>query len=460
MTRQVEADYLIVGAGAAGMAVCDELLSHSNATIAIVDRRHAPGGHWQEAYPFVRLHQPSWFYGVSSLPLGDDKIDESGTNAGFYELAGPDELRAYFERVMHRVFLPSGRVRYFPLCDYTGDRQFVSRASGETWSVDVHRRIVDTTYVEGNFPATSPPPFDVDDGVWCVPVGEIARLDKMPERYVIIGAGKTALDAAVWLIEKGVQPERISWIKPRETWWLNRKFQQPHTLFPDFLLGMVMQLETMTQATSLDELFESLEAQDIFLRVDTQVEPTMFRGAVISKPELDLLRQIEDVVRMGHVQRIKRDAIVLEGGRIPTNDRTVHVHCASSGLGHVKPRPIFDGESLTTQPFQWGFASYQAATLAVVEATVDNDEQRNQLCRPMAYWDMREDYLRAFRALLLGQQARRAHEQLSRWDATTRLNPMSGAIAFRDDPEVSALRERVRNAAGTAVVNINRLLGS
>src|SRR5690349_21381470 len=112
MHHEIETDYLIVGAGAAGMAFADELLTHSNATIAIVDRRDAPGGHWREAYPFVRLHQPSAFYGVTSTPLGTDAIDSGGTNAGFYELAGADEIRAYYERVMHRRFLPTGRVRY------------------------------------------------------------------------------------------------------------------------------------------------------------------------------------------------------------------------------------------------------------------------------------------------------------------------------------------------------------
>jgi cation diffusion facilitator CzcD-associated flavoprotein CzcO len=41
----------------------------SRADVIMVDRRHAPGGHWLEAYPFVRLHQPSAYYGVNSLPL-------------------------------------------------------------------------------------------------------------------------------------------------------------------------------------------------------------------------------------------------------------------------------------------------------------------------------------------------------------------------------------------------------
>ena len=92
--QELETDYLVIGAGAAGMAFTDSLLDHSDATVTIVDRNHAPGGHWQDAYPFVRLHQPSAFYGVSSVPLGQDSVDEFGTNAGYYELANADEIRA------------------------------------------------------------------------------------------------------------------------------------------------------------------------------------------------------------------------------------------------------------------------------------------------------------------------------------------------------------------------------
>jgi len=95
MDQALDTDYLVVGAGAAGMAFTDSLLTHSDATVTIVDRRHAPGGHWIDAYPFVRLHQPSTFYGVSSVPLGQDARDVSGTNAGYYELAGADAIRAF-----------------------------------------------------------------------------------------------------------------------------------------------------------------------------------------------------------------------------------------------------------------------------------------------------------------------------------------------------------------------------
>lgn len=64
--REVETDYLVVGAGASGMALTDTLVAHSDAEVVLVDRRHGPGGHWLDAYAFVRLHQPSAYYGVES----------------------------------------------------------------------------------------------------------------------------------------------------------------------------------------------------------------------------------------------------------------------------------------------------------------------------------------------------------------------------------------------------------
>ena len=52
----ITADYVVVGAGAIGMAFTDALIADADVSVALVDRRHAPGGHWLEAYPFVRLH--------------------------------------------------------------------------------------------------------------------------------------------------------------------------------------------------------------------------------------------------------------------------------------------------------------------------------------------------------------------------------------------------------------------
>ena len=85
MSQSLNTDYLIVGAGASGMAFADTLLSESSATIILVDKEHKPGGHWNHAYPFVTLHQPSAFYGVSSKELSRGVIDQQGLNKGLNE---------------------------------------------------------------------------------------------------------------------------------------------------------------------------------------------------------------------------------------------------------------------------------------------------------------------------------------------------------------------------------------
>jgi hypothetical protein len=83
----IDTDYVVLGAGAMGMAFTDVVLTETDATITLVDRQGRPGGHWNHAYPFVRLHQPSSFYGVDSRPLGGDAKDVVGWNAGLFELA-------------------------------------------------------------------------------------------------------------------------------------------------------------------------------------------------------------------------------------------------------------------------------------------------------------------------------------------------------------------------------------
>ena len=78
----VETDYLVVGAGAMGMAFTDALIDHADVHVTLVDRRHAAGGHWQDAYPFVQLHQASLFYGVASTVLGAGAVQPADRRRG------------------------------------------------------------------------------------------------------------------------------------------------------------------------------------------------------------------------------------------------------------------------------------------------------------------------------------------------------------------------------------------
>src|SRR5271154_1752852 len=126
-SAEIETDYLVVGAGALGMGFVDTLIEHSDAQVVMIDRRHRPGGHWLDSYPFVQLHQPSMNYGVDSTPLGHDRVEPGGRDAGFYERATGTEICRYYDEIMRDRLLASGRVRFLPMCDYLGDRRLRSR---------------------------------------------------------------------------------------------------------------------------------------------------------------------------------------------------------------------------------------------------------------------------------------------------------------------------------------------
>ena len=111
-------DYLVVGAGAMGMAFTDALIDHADVHVTVVDRRHAAGGHWQDAYPFVQLHQASVFYGVASTVLGDGAVQVHGPEAALQERARQSEIRAYFDGILQQRFIASGRVSFLGGHDY------------------------------------------------------------------------------------------------------------------------------------------------------------------------------------------------------------------------------------------------------------------------------------------------------------------------------------------------------
>ena len=176
----IETDYLVVGGGAAGMAFADSLITECGADVVIVDRRHRPGGHWNSAYPFVRLHQPSAFYGVNSMVLGSDTIDSEGPNAGLYERATAPAICQYFSRVLDEHLLASGRVRFLAMTDYAGDMRtehhVVSRLTGRQADVVVRRKLVDARFLEPSIPATHTPSFEVDPQARFIPVNDLVNL--------------------------------------------------------------------------------------------------------------------------------------------------------------------------------------------------------------------------------------------------------------------------------------------
>jgi hypothetical protein len=448
----VETDYLVVGAGALGMAFVDSLLDHSDADVVMVERRHRPGGHWLDAYPFVQLHQPSRYYGVNSTPLGSDRLEPEGTDTDFRERASGAEICGYYDGIMRHRFLPSGRVRFFPMSEYVGEGRFRSRVSGETTEVGVRRRIVDATYMASRVPATDPPPFAVGEGARCVPVGELATVQEPPAGYVIVGGGKTALDAICWLLDRGTDPDAITWIRPRDTWVLNRAYYQPGDLRT--FTSAVLQLEAMVASSSVEEVYERLEADDVVFRIDRAVAPTMMKGGTVSLREVDQLRRVHDIVRLGRVERIEADEIVLRDGTIPTSPGHLHVHCASSGLSDNPPKPIFTDETITLQLVTRLGLTLSGALQGFLESTDRATDEKNALCPPTTMPHTPFDYLRCILAGISTELGWQSAPDLQGWLDASRLNLLHGLTDGGGPAELRELQGRFLRALGPALAQL------
>ncbi len=458
----IETDYLVVGAGAAGMAFTDSLVSESDSDVVLVDRRHSPGGHWHNAYPFVRLHQPAAFYGVNSRVLGGDSIDITGPNAGMYERVTGVEILDYFRRVLDEQFLPSGQVRFFGMCDYLGEQsgthQFESQLTGETTEVRVRRKLVDATYLETPVPSLHSPSFTVDPEVRFMPVNDLVNVNEPGSGFTVIGAGKTAMDACTWLLDNDVDPDLIRWIRPRDAWLLDRAFLQPLELVGSMIEGVSLNLQSAAEAESVDDLFLRLEACGQLIRLDATVSPTMYRCATVSQGELENLGRIRHVIRQGRVRSIGSEQILLEEASIPTDRQQVHVDCTAAGLRVSPARPIFEQHQITLQQVRTCQPTFNAALVGYLEAAREGLEEKNRLCPPNPYPDAAIDWLTSSSIGWRAQAAWNSDPDLGAWLERSRLNASRGLGEHMTEPQMQSALARYFEYEEPAIENLDRLI--
>jgi hypothetical protein len=456
--RSLETDYLVVGAGAMGMAFVDSLIDHADVHATLVDRRHAAGGHWQDAYPFVQLHQASVFYGVASTVLGTGAVQQRGPEAGLQERARRSAIQNYYDDILHRRFEGSGHVAFLGGSEYHTDGSahlVTSRASGETTRVDVRRRVVDATYLSPTIPATTPAPFGVSDSARVVAINELATLPEAPSDYVIVGSGKTATDGIVWLLANGVQPDRIVWVRPREPWMLNRAVVQP-----DPVVALQLAADTMASAAdaeSLADMFLRLEAAGVMLRIDTDIVPTMAKTPTLGLWELDLLRTVENVIRLGHVKHVTAGEIVLDDGVVPLAPGSLVVHCAASGLQYPPSVPLWSPDKIRLQTIRVGFPCFCAALAGHVEATRDDDRERNRLCPPNTLPDDLVSWAQMQVRGTLATRAYSAEPDIAAWANDCALNPARVQPSQRDEPAVQTASARLADVAERGLTRMAEL---
>ena len=461
--RTVRTDYLVIGAGATGMAFTDALVTDSDATVVMVDRRHAPGGHWNDAYPFVRLHAPSAGYGVNSVPLGRDRIDETGLNAGFYEQATAAEICAYYRRVLEDQLLGSGQVVFLGAHEYMGadgnGHRLLSRVTGEETVVRA-RRVVDGTYLDTQVPSRHVPDFEVEPGARVVSPSGLVDLGEPGDGFTVLGAGKTAMDTCTWLLDQGVSATDIRWVRPRDAWVLDRAFVQPLDLVGGVVKGLADGYEAAAEAEDLDDLYARAEACGQLHRLDPEVEPDMCHGATLSAAERQQLGTITHVIRKGRVRRVGVDELVLDEGTVPTTRQEILVDCTAHGLGWAPPRPIFEEQRITPQPTRFGMLPFSAALIGFLETSERDDDEKNRLARPNPLPRTRSRLDWAWATYLGGinEVAWGSEPDIQAWLQRSRLNIAQALPQHLDYEQVQAAAARFGKYGHVAITNLARLL--
>eukprot|EP00984_Skeletonema_dohrnii_P029718 scaffold20574_cov198-Skeletonema_dohrnii-CCMP3373.AAC.2 len=422
-------DYLVVGAGATGLAFADTLLHHTapSTSVLMIDKNSSPGGQWVDSYDFVRLHQPSDMYGVETMklePSGEDSC--ASNNMDEAHRATREEILRYYDRVTKML-----EEKYD--FHFVGDTAFemsqlddedILQVVEDGSRSDQHqhhcyrlsggrsimaKKVVDARYLQPDLPINVPPKFKYDPNVVnVVPVNTLSvtadNQQAQTKHYVIIGAGKTGMDAIVYLIQhENVNPDIILWIVPNEAWITAR---ENIGSFAEFL-------HECTELQKRNDLANNergnIESEDFFqrgflewekkgkiYRFDKDILPTKFKDATLSKAELALIKNVKRVVRNGRVESIDdKGTIHFVGGTtlsLPWSSSsaadTTFVHCSAGAFNYSKqtkkPPPIFSPHRISLQDVYgtpgFCFVGSIIGKLESLGTKLFTDAEKNAMC--------------------------------------------------------------------------------
>ena len=231
------------------------------------------------------------------------------------------------------------------------------------------------------------------------------------------GAGKTAIDAVLFLLDRGVSPDRVQWIVSNDAWLWVRATVQPGAV----LQTLTCMVERVVDATDIDDVFLGLERQGIMCRIDTSVLPSKWRCATIDRRELAALRQVEDVVRLGRVERVGAGEIQLDAGTIDAVEDSLFIDCSANGLAKFGPRPVFSEGRVNLQSVFMCQQTFSAALIAHLELLDSSDERRNQVFTAAPHPEVKQDLPSTL--LASTQNLINGNRHMPLWLRRSRLNP-------------------------------------
>jgi hypothetical protein len=191
------------------------------------------------------------------------------------------------------------------------------------------------------------------------------------------------------------------------------------------------------------------------LRLDPQVQPTMFRATMISRAEQAALMTIEDVVRLGRLRSIEPDRLVLDEGELPTDAEVFHVDCSALGLREAEPVPTFEPGRITIQQVRQASPTFNAALVGWLEVHRDDDAEKNRLTPTHPYPSTVEDWGRLMSTTWATEMTWAGEPDLSAWVAGTRLNLLRGFPEHLGEPRAKEALTRFMTHVGPAIERLD-----
>jgi len=373
ITKELVCDYLVVGAGAAPLAFVDTLLTElPDKKIIIIDKKPAAGGHWVDAYGYVHLHQPSLVYGLASKQLEGNwlKLMFTKFTLPWNHRASKKEILKYYGSFVDEK-IASKQLQFFPNTVYNfeskessvsdGIHYFSSVDGSVSYKVKVNAKFVDGTKMECIIPHENPLPFPVDEGVRVMTPNQIydacqqqdeTRSAMLQNKYVVLGAGKTGMDAVVYLQRKmKIDPSNIAWVIPNDVWMFDGGAGGNPYDWPKFMAKY---------NNDMDKASFAMEEKGLFVRLDKTITPKRFRFPLIQRDEFKLLQKVKTLIRRGRATAIRRkynSGVTVEFGSdqspweaFGSVEDCVFVHAASPGPfnSYVRQEEIFENSKKIT----------------------------------------------------------------------------------------------------------------
>ncbi len=436
-----------------GLIFANELLKASDATIALVDADGSPGGLWHQVADYSRVQQPLSSFGLSNHSIQDWQPD--------IREARRETVLAYCEHVLSNLILPSGRVSYFPKCDFRSDGTIAAIDTGQTQKVAVTQRLVNTKQSSRARRRPHIPCFSYSGPVQVLHPSNVSSQEAFVARqyeiYCILGSGRTASETALFLLEENIRPERIRWVKSREAWALSAATQNPS---PErFKVQATLSLDglrLMSLAQTEHDLYLGLERLGVLRRISPDAAPNGFSQQMLTATDAAKLSSIKGVIRKGHVHAISEIGMLLDQGAVPMPNSTLYIDCTRSRPAESKSAKIFQDGAIQLADVHLCQSSFSAAMIAAVELRDLPDLEKNALCAPVRGSNIASLFLTS----ILNNHAWFHDDSIRKWLATCHLDHFLQTAAYEIDrrAEIPQNLKAIRTILPRTIINLERLL--